>query len=401
MLFKDIVGRGEIKQKLIDMVAHNRVSHALLFLGKEGSGALPLALAFANYVSLNPNAAPPSDGGLFSATPEANFKIPTTPDEADSFMQQHSSFGKASQMMHPDIHYTYPVITQKAGDKPLSTDFIAQWRSFIAEQPYGNVYDWLQHIKAENKQGNITAHECAEIARKLSLKSFESQYKILVVWAPEALGKEGNKLLKLLEEPPEDTLFILVAENEELILSTILSRTQLIKIPLAEDEEIIQHLRTKADVVQAMQATAHCAGNIREAYQFLAHKDDNWLDLLKSCFNAVLAQGPKACSAWVAQVSDIGREKQKQFLRYFLQMVEHGLRTHILGINGIAAPDDEKNFITNLTKKISPSELEAIAELLNSHIYHIERNANPKMLFHAFLIRVSSIIQNKTLILIK
>jgi DNA polymerase III subunit delta' len=401
MLFKDIVGRKDVKQKLVDMVAQNRLSHALLFLGKEGSGALPLALAFANYVSLNPNASSSSDGGLFGDAEDAKPTLPGTPDEADAFMKNHQGYSKTSQMVHPDIHYTYPVIPAKAGDKPLSTDYIAKWRSFVAEQPYGNVFDWLQHINAENKQGNISAHECNEIVRKLSLKSFESEYKILVLWAPEALGKEGNKLLKLIEEPPPDTLFILVAENEEQIISTILSRTQLVKIPLAEDEEIVQYLRQKADVVQAMQATAHSAGNVREALHFLAHNEDTWLDLLKTCFNAVLRLGAKASSQWVTQISELGREKQKQFLRYFLQMTEHGIRAHVLGLSAVAAPDAEKEFIGNLVKNIKPDALEAIAELLNSHIYHIERNANPKMLFHAFIIRISTIIQNNTVILVK
>ena len=141
---------------------------------------------------------------------------------------------KANQLVHPDIHFSYPVITKKAGEKPISTDFITEWREFVATNPYGNVYDWLQFIGAENKQGNITADECNDIIRKLSLKSFESEYKILIMWMPEFLGKEGNKLLKLIEEPPPNTLFILVAENEDLILPTIVSRCQLVKIPALE-----------------------------------------------------------------------------------------------------------------------------------------------------------------------
>ncbi|RYY00110.1 MAG: hypothetical protein EOO53_22520, partial [Gammaproteobacteria bacterium] len=208
------------------MVQHNRLSHALLFLGKEGSGALPMALAFAQYVSLLPTNNGSQEPSLFGEPVEV--KLPATADEADTWMQKQPSFSKAAQMVHPDIHYSYPVIkkTTRSDEKPVSTDWAAEWREFIQQYPYGNVYDWLQAIGAENKQGNITAQECNDIIRKLNLKSFESGYKILVLWMPEYLGKEGNKLLKLIEEPPADTLFILVAENESSILSTILSRCQ-------------------------------------------------------------------------------------------------------------------------------------------------------------------------------
>jgi DNA polymerase-3 subunit delta' len=150
----------------------------LLFLGQEGSGALPMALAFAQYVVCENK----------SGTGIACGVCP--------------SCLKASQLVHPDIHYSYPVIPKKAGDKPVSSDYSTEWREFVAQYPYGNAYDWLQFIGAENKQGNITAQECNDIIHKLSLKSFESGYKILIMWMPEYLGNEGNKLLKLIEEPP-------------------------------------------------------------------------------------------------------------------------------------------------------------------------------------------------------
>src|ERR1700694_1851125 len=237
MLFREVIGQQEVKQQLVEMVQHNRLSHALLFLGREGSGALPAALPFAQYVSRLPTQQAFNMGAsLFDDSAEV--KLPATPDAADQWMQQQPSFTKAQQLMHPDIHYAYPVVTKKAGSPPLSTDYIAEWREFISQLPYGTIYDWLQFIGAENKQGNITAHECNDIIHKLNLKSFESGYKILVIWMPEYLGKEGNKLLKLIEEPPPNTLFILVAENEEQVLPTILSRCQLIKIPSLAAEDI-------------------------------------------------------------------------------------------------------------------------------------------------------------------
>jgi DNA polymerase III subunit delta' len=398
MLFKNVVGQQPIKQKLVDLVAHNRLSHALLFLGKEGSGVLPLALAFANYVSLNPNPMQAPMPDMFGSVEP--HKVPTTIEEADAFMEANKSFGKVSQLSHPDIHYTYPVITKKPGEKPISTDFIKEWREFVHEQPYGNVYDWLQFIKAENKQGNITANECSEIVRKLSLKSFESDYKILIVWMPEFLGKEGNRLLKLIEEPPPDTLFILVAESEEQIISTILSRTQLIKVPLPDDEEIVQYLRQKITVVQAMQITAACDGNVREALQMMQHSDENWLTLVKDGLNALLALGPVGMTKWALTMAELGREKQKQFLKYYLQLVEYAIKASVVGINSVNMPDAEKELCEKLIRKVSAEGLEVMGNLINDQIYAIERNANAKILFHALIIRLYHIIANNNVILV-
>src|SRR5580698_5316574 len=246
MQFTRVIGQDQVRENLIEMVRQNRLSHALLFLGHEGSGALPMALAFAQYVVCEKR-----DGN--------------TPDACGVC----AACVKASRMVHPDIHFSYPVIPRKAGDKPVSSDYSAEWREFVKQYPYGNSYDWLQFIGAENKQGNITAQECNDIIHKLSLKSFESGYKMLVMWMPEYLGNEGNKLLKLIEEPPADTLFLLVAENESLILQTILSRTQLVKMPLPETVEIEQALieRSGLEQTQARQIAVLCEGNYHEALQ--------------------------------------------------------------------------------------------------------------------------------------
>src|SRR5450432_418010 len=224
MPFKNVIAQNLVKQHLIELVKHNRLSHALLFLGPEGSGALPVALAFAQYVVCE------KVNGLQQSSPAASLFVDDFRPSTIDHRPWSDACGicpaciKAQQFIHPDIHFSYPVIPKKPGDKPVSTDYIAEWREFISQYPYGNAFDWLQFIGAENKQGNITANECNDIIKKLSLKSFESGYKILIMWMPEYLGKEGNKLLKLVEEPPPDTLFILVAENESQILPTILSR---------------------------------------------------------------------------------------------------------------------------------------------------------------------------------
>jgi DNA polymerase-3 subunit delta' len=401
MLFRDVIGQEEVKQQLLQMVHHNRLSHALLFLGKEGSGALPLALTFANYVSLFSYAgsgnAVNSSGSLFGEPDvEQDTKPPVneTCPQADAWMQQQPAWSKSAGLIHPDIHFSYPVVPKKSGDKPLSSDYITEWREFVKQYPYGNGYDWLQFIGAENKQGNITAHECNDIIRKLSLKSFESRYKILLMWLPEYLGNAGNKLLKLIEEPPEDTLFLLVAENESLILPTILSRTQLVKIPSLDVSDIEAALigRGKVAPEQARQIALVSEGNYHEALQLLQHSGDDWQGMLRDWLNAVLKTGPVAQVKWIEEISRQGREKQKQFLRYFNHLLQQTIRLQIMPEISTQLPDAERDFALRLNKIASLHQHQAIIEELDKAAYYIERNANAKILFHALTIKLYHII---------
>jgi DNA polymerase-3 subunit delta' len=393
MQFKDVIGLQETKEHLIEMVQHNRLSHALLFLGKEGSGALPLALAFAQYVVSLPKPAPVVEdlfGGMSALEPAPAF---VHPDEVVAL----PAFQRAEQLIHPDLHFSYPVIPKKSGDKPVSTDYMNEWREFIKLFPYGNAYDWLQFIGADNKQGNITADECNDIIRKLNLKSFEAEYKVLILWMPEYLGKEGNKLLKLIEEPPPNTLFLLVAENEEQILQTILSRCQLVKIPRPELAEIEQALvgRAKAPADTARQIAGICEGNYREALHLLQHADEDWQSLLGDWLKYIIRRMLPEQIKWTDEVSKLGREKQKQFLRYFNHMLEQSIRIKVLGADNLLMPEKEKDFAARLNKIASVSQQQAIIEELDKASYYIERNANAKMLFQALTIKLYHIIQNK------
>jgi DNA polymerase-3 subunit delta' len=397
MLFKDIIGQSTVKKHLTEMVEQNRLSHALLFLGKEGSGALPLALAFAQYVVSLPAPSPVVEdlfGGMSAIESVPSF---ISPDE----IANQPNFQRAEQLLHPDLHFSYPVIPRKSGEKTYSHLYITEWREFIKQYPYGNVYDWLQFIGAENKQGNITADECNEIIHKLSLKSFESAFKVLVLWMPEYLKKEGNKLLKLIEEPPPNTLFILVAENDELILPTILSRCQLVKIPALSDQEVATALvgRAKAPTDTAAQIAGISNGNYREALQLLQHADEDWQSLLREWLNATLKGGPLAQVKFVEEAAKLGREKQKQFLRYFNHLLAQSIRIKILGADHGLLPEKEKDFAIRLNKIASVSQQQAIIEELDKAAYYIERNANAKILFQALTIKLYHIIQNKTLIL--
>lgn len=398
MLFSTVIGQFDVKARLTELVQHNRLSHALLFLGREGSGALPLALAFAQYVVCEKVQGKPGDSShsLFGEGPE-NAPGTVMTDSCGIC----AACTKAAAQVHPDIHFSYPVIPRKPGDKPISTGYIAEWREFLKINPYGNVFDWLQSINAENRQGNITAEECNDILRKLNLKTFESKYKVLVLWMPEFLGKEGNKLLKLIEEPPPNTLFLLVAENESMILPTILSRCQLVKIPALTNADISGQLVKKANISadQAQQIAAISEGNYREAIQQLNHAGEDWLYLVREWLNAMLKNGPVALVKWIEEISKQGREKQKQFLRYFNHLLEQSVRMHILGDESEWAnslPATEKDFILRINKMSDLSQQEAIVEELDKAAYYIERNANAKMLFHALSIRLFHILTEKT-----
>jgi DNA polymerase-3 subunit delta' len=404
MSFKDIIGQQDAREHLVGMIQQNRLSHALLFLGKEGSGALPLAIAFAQYIVCEKvsgrNTMANSGASLFGEAIESGVQDAKSETGLSDACGVCASCQKAQQLVHPDIHFSYPVIPRKAGDKPVSTDYIQEWREFMTETPYGNAYDWLQFIGAENKQGNITAYECNEIIRKLNLKSFESGFKILVLWMPEYLGNEGNKLLKLIEEPPADTLFILVAENESQILATILSRTQLVKIPALTTEAITEALISKAKCTpeQARPVASIAAGNYREALQLIRHAEEDWQSLLRDWLNAILKNGPIAQVKWIDEVSKLGREKQKQFLLYFNHLLEQAIRLQAMGADKLYLPDNERDFALRLNKIAGFEQQEAIIEELDKAAYYIERNANAKMLFLALTIKLYHIIAHKQVV---
>lgn len=398
MQFADVIGQQEIKKQLVELVQHNRLSHALLFLGKEGSGALPLALAFAQYITCTPKDSATSGPSLFGDEPPTpNSKPKTKPDSCGVC----PSCIKAAAYIHPDIHFSYPTVTKKAGEKPVATDFITEWREFIRLNAYGNLFDWIEQIKEkDNSQGKITARECDEIIRKLSLKSFESEYKVLILWMPEELEKEGNKLLKIIEEPPPNTLFILVAENEELVLPTIVSRCQLIRIPALETKDIEEALiiRNKTEAGIARQVASVSEGNYREALQLVQHSEEDWQSLLRDWLNAVLKTGPIAQARWVEEISRLGREKQKQFLRYFNHLLEQAILLRATG-DTPGAFGTERDFAERLNKIAGIEQQQAIIEELDRASYYIERNAHGKMLFHALTIKLYHIIQDKVVFL--
>lgn len=368
MLFSEVIGQDQVKASLLQAVRENRLSHALLFLSPEGAGGLPLALALAQYL------------------------VCTDKREGDS-CGKCAGCKKAAQLIHPDIHFSYPVVPRKSGDRPpVSADYGKEWREYILEQPYGNTFNWLQYIGAENRQGNITARECSEIIRILGLKSYESAYKVMVIWRPEYLKKEGNRLLKLLEEPPEKTVFILVAEQQDLILNTILSRTQLVRIPFLSKSDLTQALQEKKglDEKAARQTAALAEGSYDMALRLTRHNTTDYLPQLRGWLNAILGKDPQLLPQWILQVTGtkMGREDQKQFLRYFINQLEYALRLEYIGNSNLSILPEEQKFVNNLQERADFYQIKEMIRLLDDACYHIERNANAKILFHALSIRL-------------
>ncbi len=413
MQFKDIIGQNQVKQRLIEMYNQNRLSHALLFLGKEGNGTLSAAMAFSQYICCE------RVNGTTPPLPQKEVSLfgddsPISENENQEFDMSDScgecpSCLKASKLVHPDIHFSIPTISGLRTDRPtISNDLIAKWRSFILENPYGNTHDWLQYIEAENKQANITAVECEEIHRILNLKSFESEYKFLIMWMTELLGKEGNKLLKLIEEPPPNTIFIFVAENEQLILPTILSRTQLIKFSMLQTEEIQTALELKYNIdSNKSKLFAYLSkGNFREALHQMHQIEDDWEVTLRDWLNTIVKTGPFAQMKWVEEIAKIGREKQKQFLQYFIYLLEQALSLRVRGNQALSQLEitekvsAEMDFASRFNRLCNIAQQEAIIQELDHSIYHIERNANAKILFHALTIKLYHIISNKSVILV-
>jgi DNA polymerase-3 subunit delta' len=408
MQFSQIIAQQEVKSRLKELVQKNRLSHALLFLGREGSGALPLALAFAQYI-LCEKVNPPAGSGPSLFGGDEN--------EESAFLTDSCgvcpSCVKASQLIHPDLHFSYPAIKKGIHhDRVLSTDYIAEWRRFIQEQPYSNVADWINFLKDSpsakiensiNKQGNITVSECDDISHKLSLKSFESPYKILILWMPEFLGPSGNKLLKLIEEPPPNTVFIFVAEDESAILPTLLSRTQLIKISSYSNADVsdalVRHYETTPE--KAAQIGAISEGNFREALLLLQHTEEDLLVPLREWLNLIVRNNLAGLARWIEGISKMGREKQKQFLKYFIHLIRQAVRVQYLSEEDLlSVPESEKDFAIRLNKMCSLESQEAMAGELDRAMYYIERNAHAKMLFHALSIRFFHIIKDNSLILI-
>ena len=367
--FGEIIGQHRTKSFLRQLADSERVPHALLFLGPTGGGNLALALAFAQRLQCVQTGAGESAEDACGVCPACR---------------------KAAQFAHPDIHFSFPTI----GANAVSTDYLKAWRQALTENPYADAHSWLQRLGAENKQGNITKEECHAILRKLSLKAFEGRYKILLMWMPEYLGKEGNRLLKLIEEPPEQTIFLLVAENQEAILNTILSRCQLVKTDVLTDEEVAEGLQVRRglDAQRARQIAFLAGGDFHLALSVADTPDDDHAQLLLDWLRKCWRGQPVELVRWTENFAQLGRENQKQFLLYGLHFLRELLSLVATGSSALRLRADELATAQNMSKVLDFEKIAQIATLFNDNIYYIERNANPKILFLN-----TSILMNKIL----
>ena len=377
MNFSEILGHEHLKTHLMKSTDNGRISHAQLFVGKEGSGTLAMAIAYAQYI-------------LCSTS---------TDQEACAL--------KCAKLMHPDLHFAFPVATNDVvKNHPVSNLFLEDWRNFIQLNPYGNLFEWLQSIGIENKQGQIGVNEAEEIVKSLRLKSYEGGYKIMIIWMAEKMHTSAaNKLLKLLEEPPEKTVFLLVTENEEHIITTIKSRCQVLHFPIIAEADIVNYLIEKEGTDQpiAQQIAQQSDGNINKALHLL-HNDnadeqfEQWfITWVRAAFQAKgNASVIQLLIDWSDTISKTGRETQKRFLNYCLQFFRQALLLNYDAASLVFLQPKTPSFkLENFAPFIHSGNIIEINKELNDAIYHIERNGNAKIILLDLSIKLTRLLHEK------
>jgi DNA polymerase-3 subunit delta' len=375
MFFRDIIGQEEIKQRLIQNVQENKIAHAQLFCGGEGVGKLPLAIAYARYIScLNPS------------NEDACGKCPNCI--------------KFNHLAHPDLHFIFPVVKKKSTKDVVSDDYIAEWRELIAKTPYFNLHTWLEEMGAENQQAQIYVKESNEIIRKLSLKSSQGGYKIIIIWLPEKMNQEcSNKLLKLLEEPAEQTVFLLVSEEPDMLLTTIQSRTQRINIKGIEEKDLKEALMN-IHGLQEQDATdiAHRSeGNFLKAIESISLNEENKLffDLFVALMRLSYQRKIKEMKVWSENVAAMGRERQKHFLSYCQRMIRENFIYNFHNRSITYLGSEEEAFSTRFAPFINERNVMEIMSELNEAQRHIEQNVNAKMVFFDFSLKMIVLLIQK------
>ncbi|MBK1438506.1 hypothetical protein JHJ32_00775 [Parapedobacter sp. ISTM3] len=357
MLFNEIIGQAVIKRSLINTVKENRVSHAQLFLGPEGSGSLALAVAYAQYLNCDNK-------------------------QPDDSCGECASCRKYNKLIHPDLHFSYPFFAKHKED--TAATYADAWRKAFLNNPYLGLDHWRSQLDAENKQANINIAEAHHIIKKLSLKAYEAEYKVLIMWLPEYLDTQGNALLKLIEEPPAKTLFLLVAEQQEKILNTIISRTQLVKINRLADAEISSYLMNSRQLnkQQADEIAFISNGSVQQALNLLGDDTNGHFDLmirwLRYCVTDAGAALIKTCDE---ELSKMGRENQKSFLLYAINMMRQVVLLKEGMTRLVHLPGAEWDFAQKFSKHYQLTQIERAISLFEEAYYHVERNANPKILF--------------------
>ena len=383
MLFSDILGQEHIKKHLTSTVDEGRIPHAQLFVGPEGSGTLPMAIAYAQYILCNN-----SKGENINGNNACNLKF--------------------KNFSHPDLHFAFPV-AKKTGDKtknPTSKLYLSEWRKLLAEQPYGNLFDWYKLLGVENKQGNISVHEAADIYNTLSLKSYEGGYKVLIMWMAEKMNTQcANKLLKLIEEPPHKTIIILIVEDEEQLINTIYSRCQTIHFQHLSEDDIVRGLIKEYQIDRlAARKIAHQAhGNYNKACD-LVYQDseetqfESWFILwVRSAFKAKGNKGAiHDLISWSEEISKTGRETQKQFLTFCMDYFRQAMLLNYQANPLVYIEPQIDNFkLEKFAPFVHEANIMSIINELQDAIYHIERNGNAKIILTDLSIKLTRLLHKK------
>lgn len=378
MRFADITGLEEVKKRLFNSYQSDHMAHAQLFQGKQGSANLALALAFAALVNCE------------------------NPVEGDA-CGQCASCSKNQKYIHPDVHFVFPVssVPNKSGEKKeaISQSFLPEWRQFLLQNPYGNEESWSNAFGGENKQLNISKEESRQIIKNLSLKSFEGKYKVMIIWLAEYLHPSAaNGILKILEEPPENTLFLLVTYDSEQLLGTILSRTQIFNVPSFSDQEVIDHLikTQNTDEAKARQLASLASGNLNEAVRLLSEIENDSHDLFRNWMRLCYSKRYEELVKWTDSYAAMNKVAQKSLIQYGLNM----LREMLLVQNDIQelrriSYEEESEFVTKFANTLTDeSKIERIFSLFSTFLYHLERNINVKIAMLDTSLKINSIIRS-------
>jgi DNA polymerase-3 subunit delta' len=383
MLFLEVLGQAHIKSHLTTSVDKGRIAHAQLFVGPEGSGTLPMALAYAQYLLCG------------------NVNGENTGDN-------NSCNLKFKNFSHPDLHFAFPVTTSdKVKSKPVSSFYLEEWRQLLDQQPYGNLFDWYKLLGVDNKQGQIGVDEAHEIVKSLTLKSYEGGYKVMIIWMAEKLNTPAaNKLLKLIEEPPEKTVFILIAEDEEQIINTILSRCQILHFPPLPEDTITEALVAKYQVEASVASKiAHQSnGNFNKACD-LVYQDSEDIQFEKWFIfwvrSAFKAKGNKSAIhdliSWAEEIAKTGRETQKKFLAFCLNYFRQAMLLNYKAEQLVYLEPTEANFkLEKFAPFVHDSNILEISQNLQDAIYHIERNGNSKIILTDLSIKLTRLLHKKS-----
>lgn len=382
MQFSEILGQEYLKNHLIKSASQGRIPHAQLFVGPTGCGTLAMALAYSQYVLCN-NSNDENSGG------------------SDSCNIKFNSFS------HPDLHFIFPTVsTSDVKTKPKSIDFVKDWRQFIIENPYGSLFDWYNLLEVANKQGEIRVDDAQEILKSLALKSFEGGYKIAIVWMAEKMNvASSNKLLKLLEEPPEKTLFILISENEEDIIQTIRSRCQVLHFGALSEKTISNELITRFNIEEklAMKIAHQAQGDFNKALHIYNDNSEDspfeeWFVVwVRAAFRAKgNAAAIQDLIAWSDQIAVLGRETQKKFLQFCIDMFRQALLLNYQSPSLVYfEPKVDKFKLENFAPFVNGNNINDIFNELSDAMYHIERNGNAKIILTDLSIKLTRLIHKK------